>query len=758
MITFLAQPNTIEPAYSNLVFQFISTGATDPTKYKYRYSVNVYTNDGQVASLAITPSSEGWGQIDLSPILMNYTNSHLANKGCSGDTSIHLAAWGYLENNMLAYSIMVGEEYATTPTGVVIGYDGDGSVGVPAVRSNVCYTYNGTKQWFQGKQYDFVPFYLTGQTGQFPQYTSRFLTNSPRTRWIRTTDYSTLAALNYYDVAVDLPARQVYSALFTFYDEDNNIISTGRTYNVEANCGTRPFCNYYDHFWTNPTNFQEQQIVYLGVGVPNITEHGIVYPNGVKYYKVELEATLDTPTPPDPEIDEFNGCSCWEYQIYNPSLEAQLVFDYLNCSGDTETIFLNPEATASFCACQNTIEFQTPGSHSYTAITECDACVCLTYRVANSDPDLPAIFTYRDCNFNEQTGSVPADDFVDICACEDSIEAPGLFITELGTCPLPFSADCRQYGVAPNVSYVISITYTGCCGNEITANFPPDVASLVCANYPFPSSILWNETLLGTCSTTPCPTPTPTPTPLPLSTGNPIIAQNLCDGELMYFSYTGDTILPTQYFNYQYDPYKIISYGGGGLVPLESPFIFDTEAEVLSAFPCPTFTGNTCLTTTKISEPFYFYVDGECSPGGGDRVVYFMNSYGAWDSYNFRAKEDVGYGIEKQEYQSAPELYTTGWDSQSFYGWNSRRNVWAQNISQSGVIYTSYMPQSEMLWLSEELFQSPSVYLIGDDGVPMPIIITQTEVVVPNYQINSNKYQINIEYKSSYDTIRQNHE
>ncbi len=142
MITFLAQPNTIEPAYSNLVFQFISTGATDPTKYKYRYSVNVFTNDGQVASLAITPSSEGWGQIDLSPILMNYTNSHLANKGCSGDTSIHLAAWGYLENNMLAYSIMVGEEYATTPTGVVIGYDGDGSVGIPAVRSNVCYTYN----------------------------------------------------------------------------------------------------------------------------------------------------------------------------------------------------------------------------------------------------------------------------------------------------------------------------------------------------------------------------------------------------------------------------------------------------------------------------------------------------------------------------------------------------------------------------------------------------------------------------------------
>lgn len=63
-----------------------------------------------------------------------------------------------------------------------------------------------------------------------------------------------------------------------------------------------------------------------------------------------------------------------------------------------------------------------------------------------------------------------------------------------------------------------------------------------------------------------------------------------------------------------------------------------------------------------------------------------------------------------------------------------------------------------MLWLSEELFQSPSVYLIGDDNKLEPIIITNTEVVVPNYQVGSSKYQINIEYKSSYETIRQNHE
>jgi len=66
MISYLAQPNTIEPSYSNLVFQFLSTGATDSSKYKYRYVVDVYIQegsdeqDGQVAQLKITPSSEGW--------------------------------------------------------------------------------------------------------------------------------------------------------------------------------------------------------------------------------------------------------------------------------------------------------------------------------------------------------------------------------------------------------------------------------------------------------------------------------------------------------------------------------------------------------------------------------------------------------------------------------------------------------------------------------------------------------------------------
>jgi hypothetical protein len=139
-------------------------------------------------------------------------------------------------------------------------------------------------------------------------------------------------------------------------------------------------------------------------------------------------------------------------------------------------------------------------------------------------------------------------------------------------------------------------------------------------------------------------------------------------------------------------------------------------------------------------------------------MVYFMNTFGAWDSYNFRQKEDTGYSVEKQTYQSSPELYSQGWDTNSYYGWNSRRNVYNNLVKKSGVLYTDFLPQAESIWLSKELFQSPSVYMLGDDGVLEPIVITNAEVVVPNYQINTIQYQIEITYQSAYDTLRQTQE
>ena len=759
MITFLSQPETIQPVYSNLVYQFQSTAATDPSLYKYRYVVNVYTQDGLIAELKITPSSQGWGQIDLSPILLNYTSSKPVNIGCSGDTPIHQAAWGYLRDNMIVYNVIVGEEYATTPAGAVVIYDGNGNVGNPSVAGDTCYATNGVKEWFNGKYYDFDPYYLTGQTGTFPQYTSRFLTNSPRTRYIREGDYALLAALNWYDTTTDLPARQIYSALFTFYDNGDNVISTGRTYNTESLCGTRPNCSYYDGFWDTPTNWTEQQVVYLGVGSPNLEEHGINIPATTKYYKVELEATLSTPTPPTPSPDDFDGCSCGNYDVDNSLGEGEVEVEYLSCLGVVSYITIPSGEIGNFCACQNTPVFSlgVPCPIIFNGI--CDDCVCKTYSIANSDPDNIYQYTGLTCSgATSFTGSVEPDTTILVCGCENSISGitGSLSITLAGDCPLPFSADCKQFAVDTNVGYVLDITYTGCCGTLQTISVPPAVSVLLCANNPFPSSILWNRLILSGCSQPPCPTPTPLPTPPEIPTGTPIICRNVCDDTIMYFRYSGDTIVEGQFINYENTIYEITAIGGGGFIQLTDPYVFDTEASALSSFPCPLTTTGSCLTTLVISEPFYFYYDENCSQG--NRVVFFLNKLGAWDSYNFRAREDVGYSVEKQVVQKNPELYSAGWDTPSYYGWNSQRSVWSQLVGASGVLYTDYLPQAESLWLSEEITQSPSVYLVGDNGVLEPVVITNTEVIKPNYQINSSKYQIQIEYKSAYDTIRQNHE
>lgn len=760
MITFLAQPNIVEPVYSNLVFQFQSTGATDPSKYKYRYVVDVFTNEGFITTLKITPSPEGWGQTDISPILFDYTSSVPSNVGCSGQTPIHEIGWGYLEDNMIVYSIRVGEEYATTPNGNVVGYNGQGIVADPNVRSDVRYAYNGVKEWFNGKNFDFAPFYLTGQTGDFPQYSSMFMTNSPRTRYIRETDPAVLAAFNWYSATPTIlfdpvdSSRQIYSALFTWYDVNNVVVGTGRTHNVVEDCGTRPNCNWYDGWFATPDDFAQQQVVYLGVGIPNQENHlGFSVPNDVKYWKVELEGTASQPTPPEPEIDDFDGCSCHTYSYTNPYEEEAVIFTYLDCSGEEDSITISPLSTGTWCACQNT---NVPNISTEVAIDngECDVCVCITYSITNPS-ESSGLFTYVNCSGDTITAGIESLETLVVCACEGSVIAEGYEVSELGECPLPFSADCRSYGVGFSGATPFSYTYTGCCGTQQTAIIPPSTSLILKINYPAPTPPGITATLLGNVSPDPCPDPV-VPIPTLFSGGTAIIGMNVCDETLQYFQYSGDPITLGIFFNWEETIYEFIEVGGGGFIDLINPYIFLTQAQALSAFPCPTYATGACLNTIVISEPFYFYLDEVCS--NGDRVLFFLNKMGTWDYYNFREKEDTGYAVDKQEYQAAPLLYSQGWDTSSYYGWASKRNVWANQVVKSGVLYTAYLPKAESIWLSEELFSSPSVYMIGDNGVLEPILITNSEVVIPNYQVNSNLYQISIDYRSQYDTTRQTQE
>jgi len=100
-------------------------------------------------------------------------------------------------------------------------------------------------------------------------------------------------------------------------------------------------------------------------------------------------------------------------------------------------------------------------------------------------------------------------------------------------------------------------------------------------------------------------------------------------------------------------------------------------------------------------------------------------------------------------------LYTDGWTDISYYGWNPETKVWNNQQSLTGILHTGIIPKSDADWLTEELLRSSNVWLIDDEGDLYPIILTNSEVVKPNFQLPT-QVSLSIEYKGAFPTLRQN--
>jgi len=232
---------------------------------------------------------------------------------------------------------------------------------------------------------------------------------------------------------------------------------------------------------------------------------------------------------------------------------------------------------------------------------------------------------------------------------------------------------------------------------------------------------------------------------------------NRCDNKPYYFKNTygygyGEV---GEFFCYNEEVYEITALGGGGTINIALASFYSDYATAYAACPCGLVPSDPvdCQDTQRISEYFYFYLDENCSVG--DQQVMWLNSLGTYDQYNFRAREDVGYDVNKQEFKQAPPLYSDGWNEYTYYGWNYENKVWNNTQSKTGILHTGYIPKSDADWLTEELLRSPRVYLIDPDGDLYPIILTNTEVIKPNLQI-PGQVDIVIEYKGGFPEVRQN--
>lgn len=232
---------------------------------------------------------------------------------------------------------------------------------------------------------------------------------------------------------------------------------------------------------------------------------------------------------------------------------------------------------------------------------------------------------------------------------------------------------------------------------------------------------------------------------------------NRCDNKPYYFKNTlgygyGQV---GQFFCYNNEVYEITAMGGGGTI---STTIYTFYPDYDTAFPnCPCALQpqppTDCQDFERISEYFIFMFDERC--GVNSQQVMFLNSYSTYDYYTFMGREDKGYDIQREDYTSSPQLYSDGYVETSYYGWNPQTKVWNNQQSKTGILHTGMIPRSDADFLSEELLRSPKVFLVDEQGDLEPIILTNSEVVKPNFQL-PNQVSISIQYKHAYPYRRQN--
>lgn len=236
-------------------------------------------------------------------------------------------------------------------------------------------------------------------------------------------------------------------------------------------------------------------------------------------------------------------------------------------------------------------------------------------------------------------------------------------------------------------------------------------------------------------------------------------AQNLCARGTVIVSFRNNYGFGYgnvgEFFCYEGEVYEILSLGGGGIININTPSFYATEAAAEVFCPCVLRPGDEvdCQDNERISEYVYFWIDDNCSVG--DQMFMFLNKYGTYDYYNFRAREDIGYDVNKQEYKQAPPLYVDGWDEATYYGWNYEQKVWNNRQTKTGISHTGYIPKSDAYWLSQTLLRSPRVFLVDDEGDLQPIIVTNTEVITPNFQL-PQQVTVQVEWKGAYPEVRQN--
>ena len=311
-VTIEQQPKyRLIPAASNIIFTIKDDVTINPSnsKFKIKYTAEVYVNNqtsglvntaNRIAFLKVTPNGVGAGIFDLSPILENYvspdyeggvvhnsTNSYFSqyNGTDYSETTPHtihqIDDFSTNRSSVRFFTVRFNVEAADSATGLVTKqYSSNTVVDNFLIYNGVLYdtdilNLDGSANF--GYNLDAAGFVMNSSTDSF-------LTNAPKTQYVRTADYLTLGFFNQYDwdfevgnAGISTPSIKYITIDFQY--NSGSVLNTTKT--IQASLGG------HAGYMSDSNN----KLQFAGVGTANLVGGGITLPANWDYYTIIAKDT-----------------------------------------------------------------------------------------------------------------------------------------------------------------------------------------------------------------------------------------------------------------------------------------------------------------------------------------------------------------------------------------------------------------------------------------------------------------------------------
>ena len=154
--------------------------------------------------------------------------------------------------------------------------------------------------------------------------------------------------------------------------------------------------------------------------------------------------------------------------------------------------------------------------------------------------------------------------------------------------------------------------------------------------------------------------------------------------------------------------------------------------------------------TNPISDVRTFKIDRECTRDGKYNRLFWLNSLGRFDAFNFTQLPDDMIEVEKSDYNKLPFTRTSSGITYNAYS-NERSNFFNKS-KQKYSLRSGYVDTATSVWL-KELVQSPLVYMLIN-GQFVAVNVTSTSYQAKT-TIMDKLFNIQLDIELANDTYRQ---